>query len=133
MKRGLVLLIVILPLLFVNFSPAQAAGLVPCGGSGEPACNVCHFFQLINNLIYGFLFRIVPVIAALMFVVGGVMLLFAGAKPDLLNKAKSVITATVIGLLLIFGAWLIVNTILQKLGIIAMPSILQWYNVGCTI
>ena len=133
MKEGLILMVAILTFLFVGLSPVQAAGLVPCGGPGEDPCNICHFFQLINNLTRDFLFKIVPVVASLMFIVGGAMLLFAGAKPDLLNKAKSVITATVIGLLLIFGAWLIVNTILDKLGIVGMPSILEWYRVDCAI
>ncbi len=77
------------------------------------------------------MFNLVPVIAVLMLVFGGVMFLFAGAKPEMLMKAKGIITSTVVGLVIVFGAWVIVNTILTKTGIIDTPSILEWYNIDC--
>jgi hypothetical protein len=117
------------------------AGLVPCGlaeddpdqeGDQTVPCTFCHFFVMINNIITE-IFKWVAPIAALMLVAGGVMLLFAGAKPDMLIKAKGAITATVIGVVIIFGAWIIVNTILTKIGIIDTPSILEWYNIDCQV
>jgi len=59
------------------------------------------------------------------------MFFFAGAKPDMLIRAKGVITSVVIGLLIIFCAWVIVNTVIQKIGIVQAPSLLQWYDIGC--
>jgi hypothetical protein len=129
MKKSLIF---ILPFLLLSFGTVQAAGLVPCGGYGEPSCTFCHFFVMINNIITE-IFKWVAPIAALMLVAGGVMLLFAGAKPDMLIKAKGAITATVIGVVIIFGAWIIVNTILTKIGIIDTPSILEWYNIDCQV
>ena len=128
MKKSL---IIILPFLLLSFSAVQAAGLVPCGGHGEPSCTFCHFFELINNIVRFVMFNLVPVIAVLMLVFGGVMFLFAGAKPEMLMKAKGIITSTVVGLVIVFGAWVIVNTILTKTGIIDTPSILEWYNIDC--
>lgn len=68
-----------------------------------------------------------------MLVVGGVLFLFAGAKPDTLRQAQGIITSVVIGLLIIFAAWVIVNTVLVKSGIVASPSLLQWYQIQCTV
>ena len=110
---------------------AQAAGLVPCGGQGEAACTFCDFFVMINRIVQFVMTRIVPVIAVLMLVIGGVFFFFAGASPNALNTAKGIITSVVIGLVIIFCAWVIVNTVITKIGIVESPSILQWYNIGC--
>ena len=120
-------------LLVFSLAPlqAQAAGLVPCGGQGQAACTFCDFFVLINNIIKFVTVRIVPVVAVLMLVIGGIMFFFGGAKPDMLTRAKGVITSVVIGLVIIFCAWVIVNTIITKIGIVKAPSILQWYDIGC--
>ena len=126
------LLIILLPaLLLLNVGVVQAAGLVPCGGSGEAACTFCDFFVLLNNVVKFLMIDLVPVVAVLMLVIGGVMFFFAGAKADILMRAKVTITSVVVGLIIIFAAWIIVNTILTKTGIIATPSILEWYKIGC--
>lgn len=117
--------------LFLIISQAQAAGLVPCGGYGEEACTFCDFFVLINNIIKFVMTRIVPVIAVLMLVIGGVFFFFAGASPNALNTAKGIITSVVIGLVIIFCAWVIVNTVITKIGIVESPSLLQWYKIDC--
>ncbi len=128
MKKSLTLIV---PFLLLTVSVAEAAGLVPCGGYGEPPCSFCHFFVLINNMVRFIMFRLVPVVASLMLVFGGVMLFFAGANPEMLTKAKRAITSTVIGLVIVFGAWVVVNTVLTRTGIIDTPSILEWYNIDC--
>lgn len=109
----------------------QAAGLVPCGGPGESACTFCHFFVMINNIIRFVMIILVPAIAVLMLVVGGIMFFFGGAKPDMLIRAKGVITSVVIGLVIIFCSWVIVNTIITKIGIVESPALLQWYKIDC--
>ena len=119
------ILIILLP------SLAQAAGLVPCGIDPNDPCEFCDFFVMINNIIRFVMFNLVPPIAVLMLVVGGVMFFLGGAKPSMLIQAKGVITSVVIGLLIIFCAWVIVNTVIQKIGIVQAPSLLQWYDIGC--
>ena len=131
MKQFFLITFLFLSLLFLMPAQTQAAGLVPCGGSGEEACTFCDFFVMINGIIRFVMFNLVPPIAVLMLVVGGVMFFFGGAKPGLLIQAKAVITSVVMGLLIIFCAWVIVNTIIQKIGIVQAPSVLQWYDIGC--
>lgn len=129
--------------LFISLPVLTQAGLVPCGLSADDQaqagdqtvpCNFCHLFVLFNNIVKFAMITLVPVIAVLMLVVGGVMFFFAGAKPDTLNQAKGIITSVVIGLLIIFAAWVIVNTVLKFSGIVKSDSpILRWYDIGCTV
>ena len=71
--------------------PIQAnAALVPCGLSGDDPetsiyencpCTLCHFFILFKNIIDFVLIRIVPAVAVLMLVIGGIMFFGAGENP----------------------------------------------------
>jgi hypothetical protein len=115
------------------FGPVQAAGLVPCGGTGEPACQFCHIFVLINTLLYKVLFVLVPVVATLLLVVAGVMFFFAGANPKNLGQATGIIKSVVIGLVIIFAAWMIVNTIITSIGLVESSSLLKWYDINCPV
>ncbi len=119
--------IIILVGFFLFLIPNQTqAALVPCGGETQPACQFCHIFVLLNNIFVFLLipnadinnnFPLVPTIAGLMLIIGGLYLLTAGASPSALGKAKSVITAAIIGMVIIFIAWVFLNTLLSFMGI----------------
>jgi len=125
-------LIFFLALLFLAFSPnlIQAAGLVPCGGEGEPVCQLCHFFVMFDNIIDFLLVpcalnggaALVPLVAALMIAIGGFMYILAYAGgvekgPEMISQAKRLFTAVAIGLLIIYGAFLIVGLFFQFIGL----------------
>ena len=119
------------------------AGLVPCGlaeddpnqeGDQTVDCTFCHFFVMINGIVRFIMFTLTPVVAVLMLVIGGGMFFFAGAKSSLLLRAKGVIWSVVIGLLIIFSAWIIVNTVLTKTGIVDPVEgrgLLNWHQIEC--
>ena len=96
-------------------------GLVPCGNPGQNPCTICDFFVLISNIISFFLGSIVPALAVLLLAVGGGMYMVAymspGAGPGLVSRAKSVIVSTLIGLVIIYGAFVIVGTFLSLIGL----------------
>jgi len=91
--------------------------IVPCGGQEQPACQFCHIFVLITNIINFILTCLTPVIGGLMLIIGGLYLLTAGINPQSLNRAKSVITAAIIGIVIIFIAWVFLNTLLAYMDI----------------
>jgi len=124
------ILFIVFVFLFLVMGQVQADGLVPCGGPGD-ACEFCDFFVMINNIVRFVFINLIPPIAILMLVIGGIMFFFGGAKPDMLIQAKGVITSVVIGLVIIFCAWVIVNTIISQIGIVNAPSVLQWYDIKC--
>jgi len=129
-------------------SPSQAA-LVPCGGTGQPICNLCHIFVLLNNIFIFLLipdaninnnFPLIPSVAALMLIIGGFYLLIAGGSPELFAKGKSVLTAVVIGLVIVFVAWVFLNTFLDAIGVAKWtglmdnpdtPEVEGWWKIQC--
>ena len=112
-------------------------GLVPCGKSkaspGEDdevtmRCQFCHFFVMLDGIINFVLVYIVLPVAVLMLVVGGVMFFFAGARPDMMTKGKSLITSVIIGLVIIFASYLIVGVVLAAMGLADNNPIKDWFT-----
>jgi len=136
-KKKKLLGAVILVFLFLSLIPIQAQAicsfgpLVPCGRPGTSACQFCDIFKLLNNIMNYIIKCIVPIIAALMLVIGGFYLLIAGASPQLFSKAKSVITAAVIGLVIIFVAWIFLNTFLTYIGVAEWTGLGTWWQINC--
>ncbi len=152
----IIFLIIFLILFSLFLIPQQAqAGVVPCGlatddpdqpGNQTVPCQFCHFFVLFKNVVDFLLFRIVPSLAALMLAIGGFMYVFAylspgealpgGGKggPVLLGRAKSLLSSVVWGLLIIFAAWVIVNTFFMLIGVQEWTGLRQgWWRINCQL
>jgi len=114
--RKIILLVFLTISAFLIAQEAFSAGLVPCGGPGEPDCELGHFFEMIDNIIDFFLFTIIPPIAVLMLIIGGLVFLLSGGSPEVANLGKRILRTTIFGLVLAYGAWVIINTILTLLG-----------------
>jgi len=117
-----------------------AAGLVPCGddlnGNGKidanEACTFCHFFVLLDNVIDFILTKIIPSLAILFLVIGGLVLLFAGGNPNLVSLGKKIITSVVIGFAIVYGSWLIVFTIADAMGVASWVGITSGgWSINC--
>ncbi len=142
----------ILAILFLLLSavPLTAdAGIVQCGtqdnpatpeNEGTPPCGFCDIFKLINNIVIFFLvpspainngFAVVPLIATLLILVGGFYILIAAGRPDIQTQGKTIITAVVIGLLVVYIAWVVVNSILTFLGVAEWTGLLSWWDIKC--
>ena len=123
--------LIIFLFLFLGIGQAQAA-LVPCGpGTDKKDCEFCDIFVMSSGILEWIFKFIVPTVATLMFIIGGLLFIFAGAKAEMFNKAKGIITAAVIGLLIIFGAWVIVNTVFDKIEVVGLKSGWRWYDIQC--
>jgi hypothetical protein len=99
-----------------------AAGLVPCGGEGEPKCSLSCFYVLIDNVINFLLWYIATPLAASALMVAGIMFLFGSSEKNIAT-GKAIFSATIIGLFFAFGAWLIIDMIL---GNLLSPGYLPW-------
>jgi len=101
------------------------------GGEGVLIdCQLCHIFIMINNIVSFLLINIVPPLAVLMIVIGGVMFYAGGGKPDLIDKAKKLLLGVVIGLFLIYGAYLIIGLFLSILGATNWQPFADWADMG---
>ena len=85
-----------------------------CGGPGEPECNLCLFVQMIVNIIQ-WLWGFVAVLALVFIIVGGFMYIFSAGNPELMAKAKNVLTWAIVGFVITLCAWLIINMVMQAL------------------
>ncbi len=109
-------------------------GLVPCGNTTSCPCQLCDIFTLINNIVHLLLFQIIPIIAALLIVIGGIMMIWAYAGsggPATLIKAKTLFTSVVIGLLIIYCAWLIVSMFFWAIGVSEWGGLKTWWVIKC--
>ena len=95
--------------LFVN-----GAGLVPCGGTGEPACQTCHALGLVNS-INSWLVGILSIVAAILFVIAGFKIVTAQGNPSVIKGAKDLIVNAAIGFAIVLAAWLLIDLLMKTL------------------
>ena len=130
MKKIFLVALVGLTILFLAPNLVQAA-LVPCGGEGQPSCQLCHIFVLFDDIITYVLTILTPIIAGLMLVVGGFYMLFAGPSPQLFDKGKSIIKGTVVGLVIIMISWVLLNTVFTYIGVKEWTGLETWWQINC--
>ncbi|GEM_PF-1470269 len=127
---------------FSVFAPSAsyAQGIIPCGGAAQPSCTFCHIFELLNNIITFLLvpsplnlFPIVLVAAALLFALGGFFIFVSAGNTGKLEQGKKIITATVTGLLIVYGAWLFVSLLLTSMGVMGWTGLGSWWKIPCSV
>ena len=110
-------------------------GLVPCGRmfndpntswNEKDDCTLCHLI-LMAQLIMDFLFKIAAVVAAFFLAIAGFIYIFAAGQPDKITLAKKIFSKVLIGFMIIFIAWIIVDTILVMFGYIDPLENNEWH------
>jgi len=118
-------------------------GLVPCGqgsptilqdGKAAPnpafkACTFCHFFVLIQNII-NFLLYVFTSLAVIRVVYIAFLFMFSGGSSATIEKAKLGLWHTVIGIAVVLGSWLVINTIIN---LVVDPAVFPkpWFQINC--
>ncbi len=114
-------------ILFIAFAfsssviPADAAilekGLISevtnCGANGEQ-CSLNAFLRL-GLSVSQYILGIVGALTLLMFIVGGVVLMLSGGSADKVKKGKDILIGSVIGLVIVFSSYLIIQFTTEKL------------------
>ncbi len=153
-KKFFIILLLLVLLVPDKIFAIYEAALVPCGSCEvldpndrtvclveQPECSFCHIFVLIDNILSFVLTRMVPIIGAVMLVWGGFIFLSAGPSPQKVEQAKGVITAVVIGIVIIFIAWVFLNSFLSSIGIAEWTGLVDdpttqgveegWWKIQC--
>lgn len=109
----------------------------------EMPCQLCHFIVMAKSIIDFFLLPptgFVYIIGTFMLILAGGMYIVGYAispnNPKLISQANSVITSVVIGLLICFGAWILVNLIFGILGFTSTDfgkGVKNWFEIDCKI
>jgi hypothetical protein len=108
-----------------------AAGLVPCGGPGEPECQSCHVVQLISQVL-AWLVVVLGVLAAIMIVVSGLRMVLSVGNTAAKESAKKTISNMLIGYALVLAGWMLVDTVMKMLLDDASATYGVWNVVQCT-
>ena len=106
--------------ILINPSEVQAAPIIsestlgtPCYARGD--CGLNDFIKIIDAS-YTTIFGYIGSIALLMFMVGGVLFLISGGNQEKVSKAKKLMISAVIGLLIVFASYLIIDFVLKGVG-----------------
>jgi len=106
---------IFLILLTVIFVPLVAHGaLVTCKGPTD--CTLDAFFDMLGT-IYTFIVKdIATPLAVIAIIVGAILMMSSAGNPNQMALGKKVFWSAVIGLVLVYGSYLIVKTILEAMG-----------------
>jgi hypothetical protein len=96
-------------------------------------CTMCHFFIILNNFSNFLLFTIVPPIMVFIFSIGGISFYQGGQSPQKASFAKKIITSGIIGFVLIYGSWFIVNLVLASVGVADWTGLGSWFQITCQV
>jgi hypothetical protein len=117
----------------IPFLPVYSAGIVPCGGPGQPDCNICWFFVLMRQTLDFLLFEAATALAGFALAVAGVLFLFSGYNPGRYETAKAIVTNVFKGYLAMMAGWLFVNTFFMVIGVTEWSGLKDgWWKVKVT-
>ncbi len=116
----------------------DTAGLIPCGRNYNDLdttwdecapCNLCSVI-LMSQLIIEFMVKLAGVAAMIAIAIGGFLYMFAAGKQGAIDTAKSMIKYVLIGFIIVFIAWALIDTVLTMFGYID-PIGGEWYEIDC--
>jgi hypothetical protein len=105
------LLVLLLTLPLFAFGASLPGKIVPCDG---PKCTVCHLADLANNVLNAGIY-IAVFLSAVLFAWAGWKYLTSVGSPGAHEKAKEILVNVLVGLLVILGGWLVIDTIMRTL------------------
>lgn len=114
-------------------------GLVPCGRLGDnpdtkeidesKPCDFCAAFYMLKKTL-NFAMELAFTLAILTLVISGLLYAFSAGDTSLIEKAKNAIYYALLGLAIMFVAWVIIASILKGLG---FAGIAKWNQVDCQL
>lgn len=102
--------------------------IVPCGREGTNDCTLCDIFQMIDNIIR-FIRDLTIVLAPVFIAVGGIIILFSGAKPDQIALGKKMITFAIIGVVIALLSWTLINMVFNAF----VGEGFKWNKIECEV
>ena len=116
-----------------------SSGIVQCGRPGGHMCTLCDLIAGFNRVIH-YVMEIAIGVALLAMAIGGVLYVVSAGESAMMEMAKSAITNAAIGFVIVFAAFLIVNTTISYLGAIKNAAgeptlglaITSWGQFNCT-
>jgi type IV secretion system pilin len=110
-------LIFVITFSFFIIPMAEADGIVHCGNTSniDDRCKLCDLIIGIKAVI-DFGKNILVAVALTAIVAGGIMYIVSAGNEQMMQAAKGVLKQALIGMVIVLGAWLIVNTTMWLLA-----------------
>ncbi|MBU4338816.1 hypothetical protein KKB43_01440 [Patescibacteria group bacterium] len=112
-------------------------GLVPCGRLADNTtttdinesapCSLCALFYMLKNII-NLVMTLAIGVGVFILVIAGLLYAFSAGDSRNIDLAKSAVTSAIIGIAIIFIAWMAIAIILQGMGYANMAT---WNQVNC--
>lgn len=127
-KKIYSLIFLILFMVFGLFLEVSANGIIPeatgnseCTATGRTATECGDYeindFMALALKISQWILGIVGTLTLIMFIYGGFMFLISAGSSEKVTQAKKIITAAVVGLIIVFASWLIINFVFKAMGL----------------
>ena len=109
----------------------NAQGLAPnCGvpSAGQPYCELCHVVQLIDRIIDFIIIDFSWPVAAILFAYAGFLYITSRGSGQI-ETAKRIFVDVALGFIIILGAWLLIDAIMQTL--VGNRLGFPWNSIQC--
>ncbi len=83
----------------------------------EKECRSISIFVILLLKFASYLFTIVGALALLFFIYGGFTLILSRGSPDAVKKGKDILVASIVGLIIVFGAYILVGFLGSAVGL----------------
>jgi len=133
MPKRNIILIILTSAFILGSQLAYGAGVLPAAtGAATPGCvspdpnisdaTYCGNYEIndfvsLGIIISKWVLGIVGSLSLLMFIYGGFMFLISTGSAEKIKKATQIITAAVIGLIIVFSSYLIIKFVLSSMGL----------------
>ena len=96
--------------------------------AGEPMCTITDLFQLIRQVANFLMVTVAPAALIIFIAIGAYKIIFSSGDPKKIGEGRKTIFWAIIGFVVAVGAWAIINTLFELLGI-TPPC--PWYQLQC--
>ena len=116
--------IFVLFLLTTSVPVVSRAQIVNCGNTPDTMCTIDNLLDLVPNIMNVIFRDIITPLSVILLIIGGALYIVSAGDPEKAKLGKKIVVTTIIGMALAFGAWVIVQFVLQLIGV-AAPYQLQ--------
>lgn len=96
--------------------------------AGEPLCTLQDLINIIYIVLHFAVAKLVPFLVVAAIVWGAFIIMTAGSNPNRLTEGRGVMGNAIVGLVIVWGAWAIINTVFYLFGI-QLPCGALWYQI----
>ena len=134
------LALTVMVLVAIPAAAIQLTPIVPAECRGEAirekpgGCTICHLAVMAMNITNFTMFAIAIPAVGLFVLIGGITLLISGGSETMVKRGKQALTYAIAGAVIVFLAWLAVDTLIKILtggvnALITGPGIGPWNKI----